>query len=457
MTSTTPTAAFHFAHLFLPSGWVSDARLTCRDGSVEALDIGVPAQPEDCRLEFGLPGMPNLHSHAFQRGMSGLAEVRGPEGDSFWTWRELMYRFAERIDPEQLAAIAALAYMEMLESGFTRVGEFHYLHHDSGGQAYADRAEMSAAIVAAALDTGIGLTHLPVFYAHSGFGGQPPQQRQCRFINSLDGFAALLERLPETLRELPDAVFGIAPHSLRAVTPAELSALQALGKDRPIHIHIAEQTQEMDDCLAWSGARPVEWLIANAAVDARWSLIHATHADDAEVQAIAKSGAVVGLCPITEANLGDGIFPADVFADRGGAYGIGSDSNVLIDMTEELRLLEYGQRLRLHSRNVMACTSGLSTGEALYRGALDGGSRSLGVKAALTPRASADFVTLDTNHPNLALGTSANPLDAAIFGAGQRAIDGVWRRGCQVVAQGRHTKREAIVHRYGQALRALAS
>ena len=446
-------ASFHIASALLPSGWANDVRLELVDGLIAQVCTGQVAQTEDQRLGIVLPGLPNLHSHAFQRGMAGLAEMRGTSNDSFWTWRETMYRFVDRLTPDHLQAVAALAYIEMLESGFTRVGEFHYLHHDRDGRPFADPAEMSTAIVAAAADSSIALTHLPVFYAHAGFGGLVPGEGQRRFSHNVEDFAALLGRLRSLLAELPDAVLGIAPHSLRAVTPDELAALIPLASG-PIHIHIAEQIKEVEDCLAWSGARPVEWLLANAPVDQRWCLVHATHMTEQETRAMAATGAVAGLCPITEANLGDGFFPAEGHLEAGGAYGIGSDSNVLIDATEELRLLEYGQRLAQRSRNVLA-PAGASTGATLYRAALAGGAQALGAPAGLVPGAPADFVSLDCEHASLVGRDGDALIDGLIFAAGRSAIDGVWRRGRQLVAQGRHIDRERIAERYRAALRDL--
>ncbi|MGH6785214.1 MAG: formimidoylglutamate deiminase [Novosphingobium sp.] len=442
--------SFHFATALLPEGWAADVRIEVANGAIAAVARGVPPASSDERHAIALPGLPNLHSHAFQRGMAGLAETRGTSQDSFWTWRETMYRFVDRVTPDQLRAIAAQAYVEMLESGFTRVGEFHYLHHDLGGRPYADPAETSAAIVAAAQDSGIALTHLPVFYAHAGFGGLPPGEGQSRFVHDLDGFAALLEKLRPLVAALPDAVLGVAPHSLRAVTPEELAALPGLVEG-PVHIHIAEQLGEVDDCLAGSGARPVEWLLANAPVDARWCLVHATHSTEAELRGIAASGAVAGLCPITEANLGDGIFPAASFLAAGGMFGVGSDSNVRIDAAEELRLLEYGQRLAARGRNIVAAEGG-SSGAALYSGALAGGARALGAPAALAVGAAADFVTLDPDHPALAARSGDALLDALVFAAGSSAIDGVWRRGRRLVEAGRHVHRGTIAARYRRAL-----
>ena len=439
---------FHFEQALMPGGWVHDVRLSVDQGLIADAEFGTSPQPGDERIRLALPGIPNLHSHAFQRGMAGLAEVRGTSDDSFWTWRETMYRFVDRLTPDHLRAIAAMAYAEMLESGFTRVGEFHYLHHDRDGTPFADRAAMSLAIFEAAAETGIALTHLPVFYAHAGFGGTAPGEGQRRFVHDIDGYAALLDALRGPLAALPDAVLGIAPHSLRAVTPDELGELVGPG---PIHIHIAEQVREVEDCLAWSGARPVEWLLDHAPVDPRWCLVHATHMTDAEAMRLAASGAVAGLCPITEANLGDGIFPAAAFLAQGGLYGVGSDSNVLIDATEELRLLEYGQRLAARGRNMLAPPAA-STGGTLYRVALTGGARALGAVAGLAIGAPADFVTLDRDHVSLVGRDGDGLLDGLIFAAGRSAIEGVWRRGRRVVANGRHIDRDRIAARYRKVL-----
>ena len=360
--------AFWFQTALLSAGWSDDVRIEHQDGRITGIETGVPPRPGDERARIALPGLPNLHSHAFQRGMAGLAETRGPSGDSFWTWREVMYRFLDRLTPDDVEAIAALAYAEMLESGFTRVGEFHYLHHDIDGRAYAELGEMAGRVAAAAAETGIALTLLPVFYAQGGFGGAPADPAQRRFLNDPDSYARLVEACRRHLSGLPDANLGVAPHSLRAATPEQLDQIIPLADGGPIHIHIAEQTREVGDCLAWSGQRPVEWLLDHAPVDHRWCLVHATHMSDAETDRLARSGAVAGLCPITEANLGDGVFPAARFLDEGGAFGIGSDSNVMVDAAEELRLLEYGQRLTRRARNVLTARGYPATGgEAVRR------------------------------------------------------------------------------------------
>ncbi|TIY00292.1 MAG: formimidoylglutamate deiminase, partial [Mesorhizobium sp.] len=331
--------------VLLPDGWHSNARIVASEGRIATVEPNTTPRPGDEHHAILLPGMPNLHSHAFQRGMAGLAELRGPSADSFWSWREVMYRFALSMTPDQVEAVAAQLYVEMLETGFPRVGEFHYLHHDRDGRPYANVAEMAERITAAAADTGIGLTLLPVFYAHASFGGAAPNEGQRRFINDVNRFSRLVEKCRESVRTLNHAVVGIAPHSLRAVTPEELENIAAMVPGGPIHIHIAEQVKEVEDCLAWSGARPVEWLLANANVDKRWCLIHATHMNEIETAAMAKSGAIAGLCPITEANLGDGTFAAPLFKQHGGRFGVGSDSNVQIGVPDELRQLEYSQRL----------------------------------------------------------------------------------------------------------------
>src|ERR1043166_2727621 len=313
-----------FDSALLSEGWARDVRLTVADGLIAAVETGAKPVPGDERHAIALPGLANVHSHAFQRGMAGLAELRGPEGDNFWTWREVMYRFLDRLDPEQVEAIAAQAYVEMLERGFLRVGEVPYLHHDSPGAPSANPAELAERIAAAAQATGIGLTLLPVFYAHANFGGVPAVPGQRRFLNSVDGFAKLLEASRAAIAPLDAANIGVAPHSLRAVTPEELAEVVALAPGGPIHIHAAEQTGEVEQCVAWSGARPVEWLLDHTPPDAGWCLVHATHLTDAEVRRLAASGAVAGFCPVTEANLGDGIAPASPFIAAGGAFGIGT-------------------------------------------------------------------------------------------------------------------------------------
>lgn len=446
-----------FKSALLSDGWARDVTIDIDNGIIAGITTGSDPASATERHEVALPGLPNLHSHAFQRAMAGLAEVRGPTGDSFWTWRDVMYRIVDRMDPDDVEAIAAQAYVEMLEAGFTRVGEFHYLHHDRDGRHYADIGELAARIASAASATGIALTLLPVFYAHGGFGGQAPTHGQRRFINDVNSFGQLIESSSKAISTLPDAVLGIAPHSLRAATAEEITEILPLAKGGPVHIHVAEQTKEVDDCVAWIGRRPVERLFDTAPVDARWCLIHATHMTDAETVQLARSGAVAGLCPITEANLGDGIFPAQRFVEAGGRYGVGSDSNVLIDAAEELRLLEYSQRLSLRARNVMAMSEGRSTGRALFDAALAGGAQALQGLAGLAVGASADIVSLDADHPALETRAGDTLLDAWVFAGARGAIDCVWRRGEKLVEAGRHRARDPIQRRYRTVLEKMVS
>jgi formiminoglutamate deiminase len=426
---------------------------------IARLESGVEPVPGDERHRIALPGLGNLHSHAFQRGLAGLTERRGRDGDSFWTWRELMYRFVERIDPEQFEALAAFAYAEMLEGGFTHVGEFHYLHHDRDGTPYADPAELAGRVAAAAAASGIGLTLLPTLYAHGGFGGTAPGARQKRFLNDPERFARIVEGSRAAVRPLPGASVGVAAHSLRAVTPAELAAVVRLAGSGVIHLHIAEQLREVEECRAWCGLRPIEWLLANAPVDERWCLVHATHAAPAELAGIGARGAVAGLCPVTESSLGDGIFPAAEFFAAGGQIGIGSDSNIRLDAAEELRTLEYSQRLALRARNVLASGAGASTGRSLFEAALRGGARALqpdgAAGAGLAAGACCDVLTLAADHPLLIGRREDELLDSWIFAGDRGLIDCVWRAGVKRVSGGRHLERAALAARYARALGAL--
>ncbi|WP_029080645.1 formimidoylglutamate deiminase [Bradyrhizobium sp. th.b2] len=448
----------HFAFALLPSGWASDVQVAVASGTIASVTPGVAATAGDERHQVAVPGLASLHSHAFQRGMAGLAELRGDTTDTFWTWRETMYRFALEMTPDDVAAVATLLYVEMLERGFTRVGEFHYLHHDRDGSPYANPAEMAVRIAEATEASGIGLTLLPSFYAHSTFGGAAPHAGQRRFICSVDQFAALMAASREVIRKLPGANIGIAPHSLRAVSPDELAAIIPLAGPDPIHIHAAEQVREVEDCLAWSGQRPVEWLLEHAPVNQRWCLIHATHMTDQEVVALARCGAVAGLCPVTEASLGDGIFSAREFLAAGGRFGIGTDSNVLVGVADELRQLEYGQRLKHRERNVLSGRPGASTGRALLDHALAGGAQALAqTRTGLVPGARADIVTLDTAHPSLAGRSDDAVLDGWLFAAGADAIDCVWAGGDKVVAGGRHRLRARAREQFNASVRRLVA
>lgn len=432
---------YYFPCALLPDGWAHNVRLTVAHGTITALQRD--AIPGDARRLSGaaLPGMPNLHSHAFQRGMAGVAQ----RGGDFWSWREVMYRFQATLSPEDTEAIAALAYMEMLEAGFTAVAEFHYLHHAPDGKSYANPAELSARVASAAEQTGIGLTLLPVFYAHGGFGAAAPTAGQCRFVCDLDQYARLLEAAQLSLATLPDARLGLAPHSLRAVSPGELRQIAVLAAGRVVHIHVAEQIREVEECLAATGLRPVDHLLAHAPVDKRWCVVHATHMNHNETNALAGTGAVAGLCPVTEADLGDGCFPALAWRDAGGRFGFGTDSNTAISATQELRMLEYSQRLHCRTRNILAPASA-STGRYLWDQATSSGAQALDRRiGALTPGYRADIVVIDPTHPALIARGGDVMLDALIFAAATPCITDVIVGGRHIVREGRHIARERIL------------
>ncbi len=430
---------------------VSDVTLTVDDGWITSITPGRAPNSETAG-GIVLPGMPDVHSHAFQRAMAGLAERAGPEGDSFWSWREVMYRFLQRLGPEDVEAVATQLYVELLLHGYTTVGEFHYLHTDPAGGLYADPAELAHRIVAAARASGIGLTLLPVLYQTSQFGGAAPTQGQRRFVLSLDQFSNLYQRLQAGYGEDANIRLGVAPHSLRAVPPDALAAVIKLT-DGPIHIHAAEQVKEVADSVAWSGLRPVDWLLQHHALDQRWCLIHATHLTDDETRHLAKSGATAGLCPTTEANLGDGFFPFLEFLGHGGGFGIGTDSNVSVSPVEELRWLEYLRRLQRQSRNLTETSVGASTGAALVRAALQGGATALGRPiGALAPGKRADLIVLDAEHPILTSRSGNLALDSWVFSGNQTTVRHVMVGGRWVVRDGRHPDQDTIAARYRQTI-----
>ncbi|HUK02114.1 MAG TPA: formimidoylglutamate deiminase [Steroidobacteraceae bacterium] len=441
-------ASLWFRSALLSSGWAEGVRVQVSAGRIAGLELGARPAAEDERHAVALPGLANVHSHAFQRAMAGLTEIAGPLAEDFWTWREVMYRFVDRLSPDDVEAIAAWAYLEMLEAGFTRVAEFHYLHHDPAGRPYARPAEMAARIVAAAESTGIGLTLLPVLYAHADFGELPPERAQRRFLSSLEQYARILEDCRALCSGLAEAVVGVAPHSLRAVSPAQLDAIVQLGANGPVHIHIAEQTREVEACLEWCRQRPVEWLIDHASVDANWCLVHALHMSETETRRVAESGAVVGVCPITEADLGDGILPTPLLLQCGGSIGVGTDSNVLIDAAAELRALEYAQRLALRRRNVLAGAQGASTGRTLYAAAVKGGAQASAGGGELALGRPADLISLNTDHPALSGRRDDALIDSLIFATRGQAIDCVWRGGVKVVAGGVHREHARLEARY---------
>ncbi len=403
-------------------------------GSITGVQTGVVQPPETSAVGWLLPGMPNLHSHAFQRIFSGLTEYRQHASDSFWSWRKLMYLFAQHITPEQLETIATQLYQEMLAAGYTSVCEFHYVHHQPGGATYPEAIAMSAALLRAAEKTGIGMTLLPVLYQSSGFGSQPAEPHQQRFIHDTAAFLRFWDQLYTLCRE-SGVKLGLAPHSLRAVPPQQLarvlSHVFAVDDSAPVHIHIAEQQQEVDDCLAWCGKRPVQWLLETLDVDARWCLIHATHMDDEEYRHVAQSGAVIGLCPTTEANLGDGIFDFRRWQSHQGCWGIGSDSHITVNAAEELQQLEYSQRLRYQQRNICCDSNEPDVAAFLYGQALRGGAQASGRAIdGIRPGQQADFIELKADHPMLAGMPARAVLAAHIFASSrQSAIQRVWTAG----------------------------
>jgi formimidoylglutamate deiminase len=442
----------------LQSGWAENVRVCVEHGSISMITINTKPEPSDASVDTLLPALSNLHSHSFQRAMAGMTEFRAAGRDSFWTWRELMYRFLNRITPDQMQSIAALVFMEMQEVGYAAVGEFHYVHHESGGAPYGDIAELSNQIYAAANTTGIGLTHLPVLYTYGGAGEAPLTTGQLRFGNNLDRYFKLLNRARDGLNHLPaDARIGIAPHSLRATSPKDLKAVLAQHKTGPIHIHVAEQPKEVTDIQAWLGARPVEWLLQNADVNSNWCLVHATHMTNDETTAMAKSGAVTGLCPITEANLGDGPFNGPTYLSAGGAFGVGSDSNVNISLTEELRTLEYSQRLRDVARNVLVVGEG-SIGSTIYKGAALGGAQALDRNAGeIATGKLADLVAIDSTYPALCALTSNQLLDGLVFAAKDNVVTDVWSAGRHSVKGGQHIQRQTIIKNYRAAIAQLVA
>jgi formimidoylglutamate deiminase len=482
----------HARSALLPAGWAEHVTVTIApDGTITAVDTAdgagarvapsepsapsAPSAPSERIQGVLLPGMPNLHSHAFQRAMAGLTEratppaaPAGPPGppgppgpiDSFWTWRDVMYHFVTRLDPDDVRAIAAQLYLEMVTTGYTSVAEFHYLHHAPDGRPYADRGAMAAAVVDAAAEIGIGITLLPVLYMASGFGDAPATPAQRRFVHTSESFAALVAELHARFGADPQRRVGMAPHSLRAVPPAALARAladrDAIDLAAPIHIHVAEQPQEVDDCLAWSGQRPVDWLLTHAAVDRRWCLVHATHITDDELRALAASGAVAGLCPTTEANLGDGVFPLAAYLEAGGRLGIGSDSHVSVSPIAELRWLEYGQRLVTRRRNVAAGAGQTSTGARLYRAALAGGGQAMGRPVgAIAPGQRADFVVVDDEHPSIYGRAHDLLLDSLVFSGNDNPIRDVMIGGTWVVRDRVHAAGERVRARFRQTMHRL--
>ena len=455
-------AVYRFDHVLGPEGWASPGYVSVDEaGEISGVAERAPEGDVESIGGIALPGMANMHSHAFQRAMAGLSEYRTEAAeDSFWTWRDLMYRFVGQLTPDDLEAISAQLYVEMLKSGYTAVGEFQYLHHDRDGTPFTNPAEMTLRTLAAARDTGIGATFLPVLYQYGGFGEQPPGDAQRRFINDRDSFLRIYETVAGATAVSADLNTGIAPHSLRAAgEDAIRDVIGGIDADAPIHVHIAEQEKEISDCIVWSGHRPVELLFDRLPVDGRWCLIHATHMTAAETRMAAASGAIAGLCPTTEANLGDGLFDLPGWLDAEGSLGIGSDSHISISPVEELRWLEYGQRLRDRRRNIGG-DSRVSTGRKLFDLAVSGGGRALGRtgaggEAGLRPGARADIVVLDTDAPLFAGQSPGTFLESWIFSGNQPVVTDVFVGGARVVLDGHHPREEEIAARYRNVLSAL--
>ncbi|KTC91813.1 MULTISPECIES: formimidoylglutamate deiminase [Legionella] len=449
---------------FLPKGWAENVLITVDEaGYISNISPNHSSSSTATLLKgIVLPGMLNLHSHAFQRAMAGLAEHATGEKDSFWTWREVMYQFLAKLTPEDLQIIAAQVYVEMLKAGYTTVGEFHYVHHQPNGQPYQDRSLISQHIIAAAKETGLAITLLPTLYHYSGFGRQPATANQKRFINDETQILDIISSLLANYSHDPQVTIGLAHHSLRAISPEMLrqatEGLKSLATQSPIHIHIAEQTKEVDDCIRWSAQRPVEWLLNNMNIDPYWCLVHATHMTETETKRLAASGAIVGLCPTTEANLGDGLFNLPDYLEAQGRWGIGSDSNISVSVIEELRLLEYGQRLLRRERALVKTAVEPSVGTTLYQMALRGGAQALGRSAgSIEIGKRADFIVLDAQNPALLSRTNHLILDSLIFSGNVNPIRHVIAGGQQVVKDFKHFAEDKLLNAYAKTIKKLFS
>ncbi|MDB1124198.1 formimidoylglutamate deiminase [Vibrio algarum] len=445
------TSQVYFAEqAFLTSGWAKNVRIEVLNGVIQAITQDAEAKDATRLTGPTLPTMANLHSHAFQRAMAGMAEVCLNPNDSFWSWRDLMYKMVQKLSPEDVGIIATQLYIDMLKAGYSQVAEFNYLHHQHNGQAYGQKAEMAQHLIQSANTAGIGLTLLPVLYSHSGFGGQPASEGQARFINTTDQYLSIHQQCQTMVSEHNLHQVGLCFHSLRAVTPSQIyQVLEEGPKQMPIHIHIAEQQKEVKDCLDWSGQRPVQWLANEIGLDERWCLVHATHLTTDEILSITQQRPVVGLCPTTEANLGDGIFPAVEFTRESGRWGIGSDSHVSLSVAEELRTLEYSQRLRDQQRNRLygdsqkdSCSQQNRVGDFLFQQALLGGNQASKVKLGLAVGHRADFMVLDHKHSFIAASHHEDIINRWIFACNENLIQHVYVAGKQVINDFRHAQED---------------
>ncbi|MDH3272499.1 MAG: formimidoylglutamate deiminase [Gemmatimonadota bacterium] len=448
-----------FDSALLPTGWTDDVRVSIdASGWITAVASGVRPRGATRLQGVAVPGVPNAHSHSFQRALAGRTERGSASGDSFWSWRERMYGFLRTLDPEAVEAIAAQLFVELLEHGFTSVAEFHYLRNDVDGRAYEDPVEMGRRVLAAADATSIGLTLLPTVYRSADFGGLPPTHEQRRFVTSVEDLVGDIAVLGAGAKAGSVRV-GLALHSLRAVPPEELAvaveAARAMDGSIPIHIHVAEQQREVDACVAWSGARPAEWLLDNATLDSGWCIVHATHATPAELEGLADTGATIALCPSTEANLGDGVFALPDYSEAGGSWAIGTDAHVARDPAEELRVLEYGQRLTTGSRNVAAGAAARSTARAMLDAAWSGGAAACARRIGrIAPQLRADIVVLDDEHRSLVGRSGDDLLDSWVFSADRTPVRHVVVGGQWVVRDGRHHRADQILERFAPVARA---
>lgn len=446
--------------ILLADGWSKNKTLVITDGVITSIEDG---QSSDAQcVGTVIPGMVNCHSHAFQRAFAGFSE-QGSEGqDSFWTWRKIMYKFLGQLTAENAQVIATQLYIEMLKMGYTRVAEFHYLHHDISGENYDELATMAKAIFNAASKSGIGLTLLPVLYRFSGFGPLPANEGQKRFINDIEQFNQLVTDCFALSKQFDNTNVGIAPHSLRAVDKQSLLAtvehVRNLDAKAPIHIHIAEQQQEVDDCIAHYGQRPVQWLLENAEMDEQWCLIHATHINEQEQQGIIASKAIAGICPTTEANLGDGIFPTTEFLQANGTFAIGSDSHISVNPVEELRWLEYAQRLIKQQRAILASDEQVSVGRNLWQKAALGGAQSTSSNTGeLAIGKQADLLVLNASKLALFAHDEQHLLDSVIFASQNNLVEEVMVNGHWVVTGGKHALEQESEHKFSEMLAKLSS